>query len=696
MLQRRFWVLKKPHSGLIRNTNGGQRWGPGLIIGVLWAAVVFIVHVKSMAQGVPLSFGRSLELLASKMTLGPHFLDFWGGHLLRLAGCGLFMAGLLRVGKFLGRSVGLISNPLPDSVDSILSFGLGLSFAAYLAFAFLLIKGGGEILLRGSFVILCVVGILEFQHAHGRSLPTIAARMDPTEKLLLAVLICGVLTAFIGTTIPEISYDALVYHLAVPQSYLLAGQMVDLPYNHYSYLPLLTSMIFAWGLSAGGVYMAKLINFTIGMATLRAVYVFADAQGGRKLALSACVLVISIPLVLYLHWMTNSDLGASLFLILAVICCWKWCQDKERGSYLKLMALFCGMAMATKYTTGVGVLALMAYGMATLWSAPTTDKNRTMATMVLLVSLPLVPWWTRNMVFQGNPFYPYATGYFGGGNFDPELLRNWYAETRDGTPGLAFFPHIAKIWRDAIIGYQDVPYDYMGPLMLGLAPISLFVMGRSWLAGVVVTASAAYFVGLSATYISRLLIPYILVAGTGVVYCLASGSPARSWLLAFFILMTSHNIYRFAQISFLTSVNGFGVALGQQSPSEYLMTARNWYPNPSYGAFQHVGGLGLGKNERVLMIGDSRVFYSPHQTIASAPHDIPVIFSWAKSAEDPDALFQKLVSENISVVVSNKAESPRTDSPKYVNEREIRMISYLLAHHFKMIYEDNWTAVFRR
>lgn len=650
-----------------------------------------------MAYAVPLTPIHSFEILARELTPGPFFFDFWGGHVFRLAGCVMFMAGVLWAGRFFGQSVGLASDQPPDSADSILSFGLGLAFVGYLAFAFLLISGGGQTLFRVFFGVFCIAGILELRTLRAHSLPIAHAPLDLTENIFSGLLICGVLIAFIGTTVPEISYDALVYHLAVPRSYLLAGRMIDLPYNHYSYLPTLTSMFYVWGLSAGGMYMAKLINFAIGMAVLRAVYVFADMQGGRKLALGACALIITIPLVLYLHWMTNSDLGASLFLVLAVICCWKWCHgEKKRVIYLHLMALFCGMALATKYTAGIGVLALLTYGAATLPAVPALSKGRMIAASMILVTLPLIPWWVRNMVFQGNPFYPYAAGYFGGTNFDLELLSGWYAETRNGTPGLAFSPHIAKVWRDATIGFQDVPYDYLGPLVLALTPVSLIVRGRSWLTGVLAVSLTAFLVGLSATYISRLLIPYVIVAGAGVACCFVETTPARLWLLPLFVMMAGHNIYRYSQISFLTSVKGFSVALGRQSPSEYLKTARNWYPNPSYGAFLHIGGLGLSKNERVLMVGDSRVFYSPSQAITNAPHNIPVIFSWANAAKDPDELYGKLVSENVSIIVSNKSESLRTDSAKYVNERGLRMIAYLLTNRFRMVYEDNWTKVYQR
>lgn len=664
--------------------------------GFVWAVVVAGVHFPYAIKKVPLTLLGSLDLLTNEAAIGPFFLTFWLAHLVRVVACLLFLAGVRRIGRyFLHRIIGGSAPPSDGPVESALSFGLGLVFIGYLAFAILLVPGVAMILLRIFFAGLCVVGIKEMRMVWAASKDKVWHRSDAVERVLFMPLACGVALAFIGTTAPEISYDALVYHLAVPQSYLSAGQMIDLPYNHYSYLPLLTSLLYVWGLAVDGMYMAKLMNWFIGMALLHALYAFASGLKGRKFGLAACALFITIPTVTYLHWVANSDLGAALFLMFALMCCLKWREFPTKIGFLYLAGLFCGAGLATKYTTAIGVAAIMTYCNVRLYSVPVDRKWRVAGCFALLLVLPLLPWFVRNFVFQGNPFFPYATEYFGGRSFDPELLRNWYAETRHGSPGLALTPHLLKIWRDVTVGMESTPYNYMGPLLVGLAPLSIVFLGRSLLGTVLCASMGAYILGLSATHISRLSIPYLAVATAGLSYCLAEKSRFRPMLLALFLALSMHNLYRIGQILLLTSVKGLKVGMGQQTPEQYLSRARNWYPDPSFGAFRHIGGLKLPKEERILVIGDPRTFYSPRLAITNAPHDIPVVFHWANSAQGSNELDRKLISENVSVVVSNKSGSQHTDSRKYVNERNLAMIGDLLAKKFTKIYEDEWAVVFQ-
>lgn len=679
-------------------TAASVRWSHWSILlgGFSWACVVASVHFSYAAQKIPLTLSRSLSILSVETVMGPLFLNFWCAHAMRTIFCLLFMLGVQKAGRYIGEHVGaFVARSEPDALEFSISLGLGLVFVGYLAFALFLIPVVSAPLIRLFFFALCVVGAREayLKRRIGGEPPLI--KLDVAERILFAILGMGSVLAFVGTTAPEISYDALVYHLAVPKNYLLAGHLANMPYNHYSYLPLLTSMIYIWGLAINGMYMAKLLNFFIGMALLHAIYSHACRLSGRTGALAASALFISTPMILYLFWVSNSDMGAALFLLLALICCWRW-REQERAVDLYLVGLFCGAALATKYTTALGVSMLAGYCGLKLFSGKADRRAYVLTAFVALVLIPLLPWWIRNYIYQGNPFFPYATQYFGGRNFDPELLRNWYAETRDATPGFAIVQHSMKIWRDSTIGFDSLPYTYLGPLVLGLAPLSIFLLGFTWQGAVLGVSLVICLLGFSATYITRLLVPYLAVAMTGAAYCLAERNRFRPLLLGLFIVASMHNLYRWGQIVFLTSVKGGSVAMGQQSAGQYLSKARNLYPNPSYGAFRYIEGLNLPKDAKVLLVGDSRTFYSPRQTIASAPHDIPILFALADSARDVDELFGRLSSENVSVVVSNKVGGAiHSESEKYSDPRPLLKFSAMLDEHFDKEFEDEWTVVHR-
>lgn len=615
-----------------------------------------------------------------QLSLGPHFVDFLAGFIARAAGCLLFLLGAAWFGRRAGARHGLT-----------VSFGLGLLVTAYLAFAVLAVGWRVQLLLPVIWGSTCFLGVLECRTLMSRK--TYWPPLEVDEKALLYVLGCGVLFGIIGSTTPEFSYDSLVYHLAAPKTYLDAGHLIDLPYNHYSYLPSITAMLYALALASGGVPMAKLLSLAIGGAMFVSIFSIVNRECGRRGALAAAAVCSTLPLLSFLSFMCNSDLSVSLFLVLALILCRTW--HLERGdSSLYLGALFCGAALATKYTAALGVIALLGYVFLTFREHRPSRPITTALIIMILILLPLIPWWVRTAVHRGNPFYPYCLDWFSGGTFDRRLMANWYAETRNGTPGFALFPHLAKIWHDAVLGFEDVPFNYLGPAVLGTLPIALIVNGRKWIGSVCLTAWCVYLLGLTATHISRLLLPYVVIMAATGAAALVETAQYRKFCVTMLVVISAHNVYRIGQIMLLTSVEGLSVLTGRKTDPEYLSHHRNWYPNPSYSAFQHIRQQNPASDQKVLMIGDSRILHSPLQTIANAPHDMPVIFAWANESDNSETLFRRLRDENISFIVSNKLEGLRTDSPLYLTRNNLKMITEMLHRHFKKTYQDEWAEVY--
>jgi hypothetical protein len=145
----------------------------------------------------------------------------------------------------------------------------------------------------------------------------------------------------------------------------------------------------------------------------------------------------------------------------------------------------------------------------------------------------------------------------------------------------------------------------------------------------------------------------------------------------------------------LSPLKGLSVATGRETPSGYLKQQRDLYPNPSYGAFEFVGGLGLTPRDRILLIGESRGFYSPVFAIASAPYDVPVVNSWANGVDNADELYEKLKSEKVAAVVLNPNEYVRNNYKRNADPKKLLIIQELFDRHLEKIYEDAWSQVYR-
>ena len=92
---------------------------------------------------------------------------------------------------------------------------------------------------------------------------------------------------------PEIFYDALVYHLALPDLYWMRGGITPTPENLYSGLPLQASMLYALALPLGGDGLAHFVGWAFGVGSALLVFVL-----GRRVFGAAPELLLPVRLAL--------------------------------------------------------------------------------------------------------------------------------------------------------------------------------------------------------------------------------------------------------------------------------------------------------------------------------------------------------------------------------------------------------------
>jgi hypothetical protein len=671
-----------------------------------WATGVFILHLRYYSKNIPVSFTLYCRQLQTQLVLGPNFTHFWSGHLLRTGGCLLLFMGAWAVGDIALRW--FLRGGDEDEfapLDLVFALGLGLGILGYGAFALLALGIAHRGLLVGLYALLCLAGIARCTVASLAAPEVRAAKgtvSPPTwsERMFGVFVFLALAIAFLGTTTPEISYDALVYHLAVPQSYLFAGRLVDMPYNHFSYLPLFASLLYFWGLAIGGMFFAKLINFSLGLCVLLGLHRWGTVTKERAAGLLACAIFLGTPLISYLFVMTNADLGTAFYFLLALMATWRWRQAPEKGcGMLALAGLFAGISLAAKYTAAFGIGALTLLIAWRCWTNRKTLRPRTFLLYGVFLALPLIPWWARNYAYTGNPAYPYLVGRWGPKGTDMDLLRLWYKETRDECPGAHPLSHARKLWNDAISGIDRLPFNYIGPLFVGFLFLIFRVFKIPWARWTTILCCASIMSGLCGTYITRLLICYFVPLMLVVAYSITS-LPAKTaqkgWALALLLGILSFNVAAISHALLLTVIEGLSVASGRVTPSEYLKQARLLYPNPTYGAYEFIRQkMEFSPAERILLVGDSRAFYSPGPVIANAPYDVPIIFAWAGADKDPEALFARLKSQDIRLVILNIAEGVRKESSRYIDQERLNTVSQMLDRHFDKVYSAG-CLVFRR
>jgi hypothetical protein len=459
---------------------------------------------------------------------------------------------------------------------------------------------------------------------------------------------------------PEISYDALVYHLALPELYWLHGRILATPENIYSGLPMLIQMLYALALPLGGDALAHLVHWSLGVGTALTVYALCRDISDETTALEAALFFYTVPLVGVLSWKAGVDLGWAFFQILSIYALARRLDRAPEGEarrWTVLAGVFAGLAMGTKYQAWP-MLGLAACAFFLLLPAGLAVKDRLKESCLFSSAAlaALLPWLIKDLVLYGNPLYPFFHEYLGRGPLPP-----WRGLLSDG--GRKDLPALLTTWPGVksllllpwSVTFQNNDLNSLGPIFLFGVPIFFLGRFRSPRARL----SAYVFLGLASAWalsssLSRFLLPSLPLAC--VLFALALRelpdglkSVARFGLVFFFAV----NFFWLA--SWPYTYEAGPVLLGDRSKAEYLAVPHPGYARPAYEAVQYVNGH-LPRDARVLFIGEGRSFYCERDRIAMTRLDPEPLLGWIRASKDARALADRLRREGIGAVVLNVNE----------------------------------------
>lgn len=349
-----------------------------------------------------------------------------------------------------------------------LAGGLSLALCAYVVFFFGLagyLRAG--ILVAGAMLLLgTILG------AKRVWLDLRGARLNPWILVLLPFLAIAVLAAMAPPL--TLDWDSLAYHLALPKLWLHADRVQCYPYDHHSYFPQLTEMLFTAGHWVAGYAGAKLMHTWMSVLVVVACAGFAARLGSRPAAIWAALAVAACPLALWESGTAYIDMTTALYTALAVFLLAD-AVFKPTNTLLGLVAACAGLTAATKYNGLLTILLLAAICVLAM------RGNRLRAPLIVLVVGFLVasPWYVRTYMETGNPVYPFAYEVFGGKYWSAENAVIYRGEQVSFGVGRAPWELARVPWdltvrperylnQGGVIGALGVP-PLLAPILLGFA-----------------------------------------------------------------------------------------------------------------------------------------------------------------------------------------------------------------------------------
>jgi hypothetical protein len=280
----------------------------------------------------------------------------------------------------------------------------------------------------------------------------IDSNLIPPKKYLIIIGIFAIIVSF-SLLIPPFLRDDMIYHLAVPK--LIASNGVSLPdfFNINANFPMLFEMLLVPVIKYGkGIISPFVVNYLLFIILIICVYSFVKRHTicNNTLALTIALCVGITPV---LFEQIHSCYVEILFTILIIAGFSEYLEYRKNPS-IKLhwinAAVLIGLSCAVKYFGLVYFSFLMLYEFI-------KGKNRKLFYAGLCLSiLVCLPWYLKNYILSGNPFFPMLSNFFPSEYLSYIRARHFESLANSYHYGKTIVDYILLPFR-IVIGYEALP-----------------------------------------------------------------------------------------------------------------------------------------------------------------------------------------------------------------------------------------------
>ncbi|MDO9559166.1 MAG: glycosyltransferase family 39 protein [Syntrophales bacterium] len=412
---------------------------------------------------------------------------------------------------------------------------------------------------------------------------------SPWDRFAFFLLLLCLLASLLLTLTPEIGKDALIYHLAVPKLFLKHHGFTFIPGNIFSNYPLHSEMLFLVGLFLQGDILARGMHFLMLLFILLGMDQFIRYRmKSHDYPALSLLIFCTLPSVFAVSHMAYDDLFVTFYSMAAVFAFINWFDRPEKG-WLILSGVFSGLALASKYTA----LFLPFLGcLGILWAARhhrfrLGGTFRMLLLYGVIVAIVGSPFYIKNWIVTGNPFYPFLYGIFGGRGWEPQQAQFYDFFVQSLGMGRTFLDYILLPWNLSFLAKMDsIHFDGMiGPIFIVTLPFAIGIRKASMVLKIMgIYCFLMFLFWASAAQQIRYLIPIFpfLAIITGSILTGYQRKKMVFYLLSFLIAgslaFNGYNIVK--EFRRIAPVN---VVIGKESRAEFLDRML-----PSYGMFDYM------------------------------------------------------------------------------------------------------------
>ncbi len=561
------------------------------------------------------------------------------------------------------------------------SFGAGSGIFILLVIVLAYIKLLFEVIIISLFLIIFILIYKEAKYfvikGYNEFSKFLSSKKNFDEKVFLSFTFIAIALTLLAAQTPPFFYDALSYHLAVPQKYLANHGFCFLPLNYFSNFPANLGMLFSLGMSLSGGLLAKLLSWIYAPLTALAVYSFSKSFFGKKIGILSAAIMISVPGVMILSTLTSIDLAVTFYSFMGLYSMLYWFKFSQKRWFI-FSGIFCGVAIGTKYTA---ILVSFLTLEMTLFIHLYFIKKKSFLNGLkhgiyygLTALICFSPWLIKNIIYTNNPLYPFSYSIFESSSTEindySQVMRRignpihrWFYSYKsnessllEGIKLVLSSPWKVTMTTNGAAGKTGIIF------LLGL-PFLFLLRKIPPLIRYLLFFSASVFIGwvLLLPWILRFAFPMFPALSIILAYTfveLLESYSFKKWITTGISVVLTYNLFLFL-FEMFSILNPFPYLFANQSKEEFLTShGVNYYPVIEWT--NHT----ISEDSRILFIGELRGYYCKrdyilHIGIDGIDEEKLLLRNLIKKSESTSEILQQLKNLSFTHILINYAEMSR-------------------------------------
>jgi len=410
----------------------------------------------------------------------------------------LVTVGLVLIGYIIGRwTLGFTVRDIKFSShleESIFAMGVGAGLIAVLTFILGVMHLLHPVLFGIIGLLILSAGYRHLIHLYRVCIDGLKPR-DWTllDWLLLLLLAAFVLSVFLRPNNPSYGGDPMNSHLAAPKFYLRDHAVIFYPWINFNNFPLLQEMLLTVQMMVLRDPGCSLIYLYM-IGTVALCWVIGARWFNRSTGLIAGIFFLMMPEIYRDSQAAYVEHVLIFYSVLTLAAFLKWYESRD-SRWLVLLGISAGLMCGVKYTGLIVILIALIMIIIARWLPAEASHEkpdaramtRNIGLVVLWTAIIASPWYLRNIIFFGNPFFPFYESIFGWMQLGTlnELRSELVVDHAAMLKYFRFEPTVHNLaalpWNTTF--HHNHPNTYyvpakVGPFLLAFTPAVIFV--RKW------------------------------------------------------------------------------------------------------------------------------------------------------------------------------------------------------------------------